>query len=112
MQASVAVLAEISLRSPRKLFILIIKKYIYRSKVSKKNEFNLEKLFTDAGGSVAILDFNNSEDSIVDGVQALFLSQLVVPAAKEKGLEAEYEYLRPSIKAFPTGTHFLNPTMK
>ena len=33
---SVAVLAEISLRSPRKSFIFIIKKYIYRIKVSKK----------------------------------------------------------------------------
>jgi len=27
----------------------------------------------------------------------------VVPAAREYGLEAEYEYLRPSIKQFPTG---------
>ena len=33
---SVAVLAEIPLRSPRKLFIFIIKIYIYRMKVSKK----------------------------------------------------------------------------
>ena len=33
---SVAVLAEILLRSPRKLFIFIIKKYNYRIKVSKK----------------------------------------------------------------------------
>ena len=36
---SVAVLAEISLRSPRKLFIFIIKKYFYRVKVSK-NKIN------------------------------------------------------------------------
>ena len=36
LAASVAVLAEISLRSPRKLFIFIIKKIIYRIKVSKK----------------------------------------------------------------------------
>ena len=35
---SVAVSAEISLRSPRKLFIFTIKKYIYRIKVSKKND--------------------------------------------------------------------------
>ena len=33
---SVAVFAEISLMSPRKIFIFIIKKYIYRIKVSKK----------------------------------------------------------------------------
>ena len=32
---SVAVLAEISLKPPRKIFIFIIKKYIYRIKVSK-----------------------------------------------------------------------------
>ena len=36
-RTSVAVLAEIPLRSPRKLFIFIIKKYIYRIKVSKIN---------------------------------------------------------------------------
>ena len=33
--ASVAVLAEVLLRSPRKLFILIIKKHIYTTKLSK-----------------------------------------------------------------------------
>ena len=33
---SVAVLAEISLRSPRKVFILITKKISYRIKVSEK----------------------------------------------------------------------------
>ena len=27
----------------------------------------------------------------------------MVPAAREYGLEAEYKYLRPSIKNFPTG---------
>ena len=42
-----AVLAEMSLRSPRKLFIFIIKKYISRIKVSKKMlNFNFEKNFT------------------------------------------------------------------
>lgn len=35
--------------------------------------------------------------------QAFFLENLVVPAAREYGLEAEYQYLRPSIKKFPTG---------
>jgi len=55
------------------------------------------------GASVAILDFNNSSDPIVDKAQALFLEQLVVPAARKYGLAAEYEYLRPSIKQFPSG---------
>ena len=52
---------------------------------------------------MAILDFNNSENPAVDAVQATLLDRLVIPAAREYGLEAEYEYLRPSIKAFPTG---------
>ena len=55
------------------------------------------------GASVAILDFNNSTDPNIDSVQAWFLENLVVPAARQYGLEAEYEYLRPSIKMFPTG---------
>jgi len=55
------------------------------------------------GGSVAILDFNNSPDALVDGVQAAFLERLVVPVASQYGLQAEYAYLRPSIKRFPQG---------
>mmetsp|Transcript_21310 Transcript_21310/g.46537 ORF Transcript_21310/g.46537 Transcript_21310/m.46537 type:complete len:300 (-) Transcript_21310:889-1788(-) len=55
------------------------------------------------GASVAILDFNNSTDQVVDSVQAFFLEKLVVPTATRYGLADEYEYLRPSIKAFPTG---------
>lgn len=31
------------------------------------------------------------------------LDNLVVPAARQFGLSAEYEYLRPSIEKFPTG---------
>lgn len=55
------------------------------------------------GGKVSILDFNNSEDSLVNGVQGFFLDNLVVPAAKERGVGPEYEYLRPSIERFPVG---------
>ena len=36
LTTSAAVLAEISLKSPRKIFVFIIKKFIYRIKVSKK----------------------------------------------------------------------------
>jgi demethylphylloquinol methyltransferase len=36
-------------------------------------------------------------------LQGFLLEQLVVPAAKERGLAAEYEYLRPSIQAFCQG---------
>ncbi|GIL53150.1 hypothetical protein Vafri_8814 [Volvox africanus] len=56
------------------------------------------------GCSAAILDFNNCTDPFPDAVQAFFLEQLVVPAARRYGLAAEYEYLRPSIKRFPTGS--------
>ena len=56
------------------------------------------------GGKVAILDFNNSTDPLVDAFQAFSLENIVVPAARLYGLAAEYEYLRPSIKQFATGT--------
>jgi demethylmenaquinone methyltransferase/2-methoxy-6-polyprenyl-1,4-benzoquinol methylase len=55
------------------------------------------------GGRAVVLDFNNSASPIVDGAQALALSALVVPAARAAGLGPEYEYLRPSIKAWWTG---------
>ena len=36
-------------------------------------------------------------------MQAWALENVVVPAARLYGLESEYQYLRPSIKRFPTG---------
>lgn len=36
-------------------------------------------------------------------LQGALLENVVVPAARQRGLAAEYEYLRPSIKAFPQG---------
>jgi demethylmenaquinone methyltransferase/2-methoxy-6-polyprenyl-1,4-benzoquinol methylase len=36
-------------------------------------------------------------------LQGLLLENMVVPAARQLGLEAEYAYLRPSIKRFPQG---------
>ncbi|MEW5315573.1 MAG: hypothetical protein WDW38_006993 [Sanguina aurantia] len=56
------------------------------------------------GASVAILDFNNTDNPVIDKLQSAFLEYLVVPAARQYGLQEEYEYLRPSIKAFPTGS--------
>ena len=55
------------------------------------------------GGRAAVLDFNHSTNSIIDGVQAAALASLVVPAARAAGLGPQYEYLRPSILAYPTG---------
>jgi demethylphylloquinol methyltransferase len=56
------------------------------------------------GCRAAILDFNNSDDGLVDGAQEWVLENVVVPAADAKGVGDEYRYLRPSIKNFPKGT--------
>ena len=55
------------------------------------------------GCRAAILDFNNSDDQVVDGIQAWFLENVVVPAADARGVGDEYRYIRPSIKQFPRG---------
>lgn len=57
------------------------------------------------GGKAAILDFNNVSQSnaFLDFVQAWTLENVVVPSAQAYGLEAEYQYLRPSILSFPSG---------
>ena len=57
------------------------------------------------GSKVAVLDFNNTDDPLVDQFQAFSLENIVVPAARLYGLAEEYEYLRPSIKRFATGSH-------
>lgn len=57
------------------------------------------------GSKVAVLDFNNTDDPFVDQFQAFSLENIVVPAARLYGLAEEYEYLRPSIKRFATGSH-------
>ena len=58
------------------------------------------------GSKVAVLDFNNTDDPLVDQFQAFSLENIVVPAARLYGLAEEYEYLRPSIKQFATGTPY------
>lgn len=55
------------------------------------------------GAWAAVLDFNHAENVAVDAVQGFLLEQVVVPAARDRGLAAEYEYIRPSIEAFPVG---------
>ena len=55
------------------------------------------------GGKIAVLDFNHSESVAVDAVQATALSAAVVPVARALGVGPQYEYLRPSILAYPTG---------
>jgi demethylphylloquinol methyltransferase len=55
------------------------------------------------GHWAAVLDFNHSTNQVVDSVQDFILTNLVVPAARDRGLTEQYEYLRPSILAFPVG---------
>eukprot|EP00850_Spirogloea_muscicola_P007242 SM000036S13286 [mRNA] locus=s36:314715:315525:- [translate_table: standard] len=56
-----------------------------------------------SGGKAAILDFNHSSDTFTDSFQAYMLDNVVVPVARQFGLEEEYKYLRPSIEGFPQG---------
>ncbi|GAB4818992.1 hypothetical protein N2152v2_006038 [Parachlorella kessleri] len=55
------------------------------------------------GATVAVLDFNNVQNPLVDSFQGFMLENVVVPRARSLGVAEEYEYLRPSIKRFPTG---------
>ncbi|GMH42886.1 hypothetical protein BSKO_10805 [Bryopsis sp. KO-2023] len=55
------------------------------------------------GRRVAILDFNNSNDLVVDSFQGFMLENVVVPVARMYNVQEEYEYLRPSIQRFPSG---------
>ena len=55
------------------------------------------------GSKIAVLDFNHSESAAVDAAQAAALAGAVVPVARALGVGPQYEYLRPSILAYPTG---------
>eukprot|EP00897_Mesotaenium_endlicherianum_P005963 jgi/Mesen1/5395/ME000268S04589 len=55
------------------------------------------------GSTAAIIDFNKSTDPITNAFQGFMLDNVVVPIAKQFGVEAEYTYLRPSIERFLTG---------
>ncbi|BAC09925.1 bifunctional demethylmenaquinone methyltransferase/2-methoxy-6-polyprenyl-1,4-benzoquinol methylase UbiE [Thermosynechococcus vestitus] len=54
------------------------------------------------GGRAAILDFSHPQTSALEQFQQWYLQQWVVPTARHYGLAAEYDYLWPSIQAFPT----------
>jgi demethylmenaquinone methyltransferase/2-methoxy-6-polyprenyl-1,4-benzoquinol methylase len=57
------------------------------------------------GGRAAVLDFNRPVDPAGNtaGFQRFYLRQVVVPLARQAGLEAEYAYLEDSLSRFPTG---------
>ncbi|WP_298616395.1 bifunctional demethylmenaquinone methyltransferase/2-methoxy-6-polyprenyl-1,4-benzoquinol methylase UbiE [uncultured Thermosynechococcus sp.] len=54
------------------------------------------------GGRAAILDFSHPQTPALQQFQQWYLQQWVVPTARQYGLAAEYDYLWPSIQAFPT----------
>ena len=57
------------------------------------------------GGRAAVLDFNRPADpaGATAGFQRLYLRRVVVPLARQAGLEPEYAYLEDSLSRFPTG---------
>ena len=79
VSGSVAVLAEISLRSPRKIFILTIKSYIYRIKVSKNRLIKFGKKLHWYPGMCEQKCMSNEPAKPVDcttGMGAIVLSNL------------------------------------
>lgn len=59
-----------------------------------------------AGGRAAVLDFNRpvNDRGATAAFQRFYLRQLVVPLARQAGLEDQYIYLERSLQRFPTGS--------
>lgn len=55
------------------------------------------------GSKAAILDFHRPYNPVMTVVQRQYLERLVVPVARQLGLEKEYAYIFPSLQRFPTG---------
>ena len=55
------------------------------------------------GKKVAILDFHQPTNVLVQNFQRWYLQNAVVPMAKQKQLTEEYAYLQPSLDRFPSG---------
>jgi demethylmenaquinone methyltransferase/2-methoxy-6-polyprenyl-1,4-benzoquinol methylase len=58
------------------------------------------------GGRAAVLDFNRPADAqgTAAAFQRFYLRRLVVPLARQAGLEEQYAYLERSLERFPTGS--------
>ena len=56
------------------------------------------------GAKAAILDFHRPSEAYMQGFQQWYLQNIVVPTARDFGLEEEYAYINPSIERFPIGT--------
>jgi demethylphylloquinol methyltransferase len=55
------------------------------------------------GKRAAILDFHRPYHPVFQALQQWYLHTIVVPAANDLGLTAEYEYIMPSLDRFPSG---------
>jgi demethylmenaquinone methyltransferase/2-methoxy-6-polyprenyl-1,4-benzoquinol methylase len=55
------------------------------------------------GGRLAILDMHSPNNSWLKQFQQWYLHTIVVPIARDFGLEQEYAYIRPSLARFPNG---------
>jgi demethylmenaquinone methyltransferase/2-methoxy-6-polyprenyl-1,4-benzoquinol methylase len=56
-----------------------------------------------SGAKAAILDFNHPPNPWIKTFQQWYLDMIVVPAAKQLGLTAEYAYIASSLERFPRG---------
>ncbi len=54
--------------------------------------------------TVAILDFHRPYTTYMQAFQQWYLQNIVVPTARDLGMESEYAYINPSIEKFPIGT--------
>ncbi len=55
------------------------------------------------GGTAAILDFHRPYQPSMQVFQQWYLDAIVVPAAQQFGVAADYEYITPSLNRFPQG---------
>jgi demethylphylloquinol methyltransferase len=55
------------------------------------------------GAIAAILDFHRPSDPLMTRFQQFYLDRIVVPAARQRGVTEEYEYIAPSLARFPIG---------
>jgi demethylphylloquinol methyltransferase len=54
--------------------------------------------------TAAILDFHRPYTTYMQEFQQWYLQNIVVPTARDLGMESEYAYINPSIAKFPVGT--------
>jgi len=55
------------------------------------------------GATAAILDFHQPPNALMQQFQQWYLDTIVVPAARDLGLNQEYAYIAPSLDRFPAG---------